>query len=199
MLGISVQPSNFLLARESIPFGFPGVQRRSMRRFLWRGMEQMWFGPNFIVILYEDVGASVLVNGEIMDWFGIGKAAKQGDSIAPFLFVIVEDFLIWSINKNPRIKGIVDPLGKEIKLSVLADDNLLMLDTDEETLEEAQEEVRGHGELSGLEINWEKTVVLLLNYPGSVPDCLAHMKILGEGEKHKHLGIPLMLEVSEHT
>lgn len=47
-----------------------------MRRFFWRGMEQMWFGLNFIVILYEDVGVSVLVNGEIMDWFGIGKVVK---------------------------------------------------------------------------------------------------------------------------
>lgn len=65
----------------------------------------------------------------------------------------MEDFLIWSIETNPRIKGIRDPFGMELKMFVLADDNLVMVKPDDETLEEVQSKVRGHGDLSGLEIN----------------------------------------------
>lgn len=201
-------PDNLLLLREAkwwinenktpacfMSLDYSKAYDRVSWRFLWRCLEQYGFGPNYIrwiVILCEDAGACLLVNGDLSEWFELGRAARQGDPIAPLLFVFVEDFLVWSINRNPRIKGIKDPFGEEIKLSVLADDNLVMTDTEEETLEEVLAEVKGHGDLSGPEL--EKCVILLLNFQGSLPECLGNMKILGPGEKHKYLSIPLTLE-----
>lgn len=43
-----------------------------------------------------------------------------------------------------------------------------------------------------LEVNWEKSVVLLLNFNGDISACIVHMRILGLEDKHKHLGMSLM-------
>lgn len=78
------------------------------------------------------------------------------------MFVFVEDFLVWSINCNLRIKGIKDLFGEEIKLFVLVDDNFVMIDIEEEILEEVFVEVKGYGDFFGLE--FEKCVIFLLNF-----------------------------------
>lgn len=60
------------------------------------------------MIICEDTGSCMLVNGDLTEWFELGRSTCQGDPTAPLLFVIVEDFLIWRSDCNPRIKGIVD-------------------------------------------------------------------------------------------
>lgn len=77
-----------------ISLDFSKAHDRVSWRFLWRCLKQYGFGPNYtrwIVILCEDASACVLVNGDITDPFELGRAARQGDPIAPQLFVFVED------------------------------------------------------------------------------------------------------------
>lgn len=94
-----------------------------------------------MVIICEDAVVCVFVNGDITEWFELGRAVRQGDLIVFLLFVFVEDFLICWINTNNRIKGIRDFCGMELKFLVFADDNFVMTEVDEEFLDEVQEEV----------------------------------------------------------
>lgn len=145
------------------------------------------------MIIFEDFGLCVLVNGDFTEWFELGRVVRQGDFIVFFFFVFVEDFLIWRINCNLKIKGIRDFYGEEIKLSVFADDNFIMTAADEEILEEVQLEVYGYGVFSGLIINWKKSVIFLFNFVGNISVCISYMRILGSDEKYRYLGVFLML------
>lgn len=67
------------------------------------------------------------MNGEVTEWVAIGRSVRQGDPLAPALYVLLMDFLIFRINQDGRVKGLVDPWGREHKIVGLADDMLLAL------------------------------------------------------------------------
>lgn len=72
------------------------------------------FGDRFIRwvdIILQDAGARVMVNGVLTEWVSISRSVRQGCPLAPALYVILTDFLIYQINFDRRVKGVTDPGG----------------------------------------------------------------------------------------
>lgn len=64
-----------------------------------------------MVNLCEDARAYVVVNWDVIEQFGLCRAVMQSDRTTLGLFVFVEDFLMWSIEVNPKLNDIKDPFG----------------------------------------------------------------------------------------
>ena len=74
-----------------------------------------------------NIKASVIQTGFLSEPFAIGRGCRQGDPIAPYLFLICAQILFLLIDSNPEIKGI--KINNNIhKITQFADDTTLILD-----------------------------------------------------------------------
>lgn len=179
-----------------IAFDFSKAYDRVSWPFLWKCMSAYGFGNKFIrwlTILTEKASAHVIVNGDLTERFTIGRSVRQGCPLAPSLFVLLTDFLSWRFCIDRKIKGVVDPCGKEHRISLLADDTFVFSDASEGSLQAIIKEMNTFTFLSGLQLNWDKSVLLGLNLREPLPGCVQHFQILRLGDKTKYLGAPLML------
>ena len=128
-------------------------------KFMYNTLEFLGFGENFIhwiQLLNRNFLASILQVGVKSDFFKTERGCKQGDPIAPYLFIICAQILYYLINKNPDIKG--RTIGnREFRLTQLADDMTLILDGSQSSLQAALKTVEVFGSFSGLKINKSKT------------------------------------------
>ena len=81
---------------------------------------------------------------------------RQGDPIAPYLFIICSQFLTILIQQNNRIKGIAIS-NNVVKIVQFADDTTIFLDGSESSLQEALNVLEVYGSYSGLKMNKEKS------------------------------------------
>ena len=119
---------------------------------------------NAIRILYENTTSSVIVDGAITEEFEVNMGVLQGDVLAPYLFIIVIDWVMMNAN--------IDDLGfitqkrqsrrhpeKRVGDLEYADDIALL----ENTIPDAQKQLDAVSSVAkevGLVINIEKTKVL---------------------------------------
>ena len=85
---------------------------------------------------------------------------RQGDPLSAFLFIMVLEILCISIRKNKDIHGIVID-NEEIKLGLFADDLTGFLKNDFSVINFLKL-IEDYGSSSGLEINHDKSEILLL-------------------------------------
>lgn len=98
--------------------------------FIYKVLNYFGFGKNFIdwiKILNTNFKASVLQCGHLSKQISIERGCRQGDPIAPYLFLLCAEILSILIKQNNHIKGIFVN-DKEHKISQYADDTLLTLD-----------------------------------------------------------------------
>lgn len=160
---------------------------------LRRCLQHYGFGEYFLAsieILLKDVGACILINGEVSGQVEIWRAVRQGDPLAPTLFVIIIDFLIFAINESGEIIGIFDPRGCQLKVTCFADDTLLFLVPRAGLVEAAMALLQDFGEVSGCCINWIKTKLVILN-DAIIPSVLTHIARISGDLSHPYLGLPL--------
>ena len=81
---------------------------------------------NIIKAIYENPTASIILNGEKLKAFPLRSETRQGCPLLPLLFNIVLDVLAMAIREEKEIKGI--QIGKEVKLSLFADDMILYIE-----------------------------------------------------------------------
>ena len=92
--------------------------------FLFRSLESFGFGVSFIKwvkTFYSNITSCVANNGFFTPTFRVKRGVRQGDPLAPSLFIMVLELLSISIRNNVQIKGILVD-GNEIKLVTFADD-----------------------------------------------------------------------------
>ena len=77
---------------------------------------------NIIKAIYDKPTANIVLNGEKLKPFPLKSGTRQGCPLSPQLFNIVLEIIATAIRKEKEIKGI--QIGKEVKLSVFADDIL---------------------------------------------------------------------------
>lgn len=145
--------------------------------FLEECLRHYGFGEDFIrwvLILLEDAGARVIVNGRVTDRVDVGRSVRQGCPLAPALYILLTDYLIHCIKVDVRIKGLVDPRGNKHKVSGLADDMLLALLPREGSLEAALEVVVVFSLASGCLVNWRKMKIICIHLTVT-PECLCHI------------------------
>ena len=82
-------------------------------------------GPylNIIKAIYCKPTANNILNGEKLKAFPLKSGTRQGCPLSPLLFSIVLEVLATAIRAEKEIKGI--QIGKEVKLSLFADDMIL--------------------------------------------------------------------------
>ena len=105
-------------------------------KFLYQVLKNFGFGPDFIrwiELFNSNIKATVLQAGFLSEFINIERGCKQGDPIAPYLFIICAQILCTLINKNKAIKG-VQVGSEEYKITQFADDTTIILDGSERSL-----------------------------------------------------------------
>ncbi|MCU7801185.1 MAG: reverse transcriptase family protein, partial [gamma proteobacterium symbiont of Lucinoma myriamae] len=133
--------------------------------FMYLTLEQFGFGKNFInwvKILNKDVRNCAMNNGWISESFKISRGIRQGCPISALLYILSAEIMAENIRNNKTINGIkVGRQKKEIKLTQLADDTTIFLES-ENDIPNLLEEIKRFSKASGLNLNTLKTKGLLL-------------------------------------
>ena len=80
---------------------------------------------NIVRAIYDKPTANIILSGEKLNTFPLRSGTRQGCPLSPLLFNIVLKILATTIKEEKEIKGI--QIGKEVKLSVFADDMTLYM------------------------------------------------------------------------
>ncbi|XP_015953797.1 uncharacterized protein LOC107478164 [Arachis duranensis] len=134
-------------------------------------LEKTGFGSTWRTLVKECIRSasiSILVNGLPIKAFKMERELCQGDSLSPFLFVLVVDVLNRMIGEAVR-NGQISPLlvgWDDIELSHLqfVDGTLLFCPPEEETVRNYKRLLRCFEIMSGLSINFEKFRWIPVNY-----------------------------------
>ena len=81
---------------------------------------------NIIKAIYDKPTANIILNGEKMKAFPLKSGTREGCPLSPLLFNIVLEVLATAIRAEKERKGI--QIGKEVKLSLFADDLILYIE-----------------------------------------------------------------------
>ncbi|GBG80831.1 hypothetical protein CBR_g31387 [Chara braunii] len=110
--------------------------------FLDRCMEKMNIGPVFrrwTEILHHNATTCVQINGSLAPAFPLQRSVRQGDPLAPFLFIIVMEALAANLRANKNLRKLqISAIPEEAipVCSMFADDLTLMVDATAENMEE---------------------------------------------------------------
>ena len=131
-----------------------------------------------IRILYEGSTSRVLIDGQLSKEFAITTGVLQGDVLAPFLFIIVIDYVM---NKSENDYGFITHPRKSSRYPQqrLNDldyaDDIALLEGSQSRAQEQLEECSRTASSVGLEINIGKTKQIIFNAAASEP-----LKLNGE-------------------
>ncbi|GKB60561.1 RNA-directed DNA polymerase, eukaryota [Tanacetum coccineum] len=173
--------------------------------FLIDVLEAFGFGPKWCLWIrgiFCFAKASVLVNGSPSDEFSFYRGLKQGDPLAPYLFILVMESLHLSFNR------VVDAgLFKGIRLSNLlslshlfyADDALIIGEWSNDNLRSIINVLKCFHLASGLQINFHKSQILGVGVPRVVVETAASSigcSIMND--QFQYLGIMVGENMSRH-
>ena len=108
---------------------------------------------NIIKAIYDKPTANIILNGEKLKAFPLKLRTRQGCPLSPLLFNIVWEVLATAIRAEKEIKGI--QIGKEVKLSLFADDMILYKENPKDITRKLLEIVNEYGNVAGYKINTE--------------------------------------------
>ena len=78
--------------------------------FIYKVLKFFGFG-NYIIdwvkILNNNFKATILQSGFLSEQFNVQRGCRQGDPVAPYLFILCAEILALLIKQNKDIKGIV--------------------------------------------------------------------------------------------
>ena len=94
-----------------------------------------------------------------MKAFPIKSGTRQGCPLSPLLFNIVLKVLATAIREQKEIKGI--QIGKEVKLSLFADDMILYIENLKDTTRKLLELINEYSKVAGYKINTQKSLAFL--------------------------------------
>ena len=101
----------------------PGLPRVKCRQTLYHLSHQGSPRGNIIKAICDKPTANIILNGEKLKAFSLKSGTRQGCALSPLLFNIVLEVLAIAIQEEKEIKGI--QIGKEVKLSLFADDMIV--------------------------------------------------------------------------
>ena len=130
--------------------------------FMYKVLNYLGFNDKFIKwikLINTHICATVLQSGFTSTFLQIGKGCKQGDPIAPYLFITCAFVLYILIMMDKNVKGITIE-GNEYKITQYADDTTLILDGSENSLQTSLNILEIFGNMSGLKMNTSKTKVV---------------------------------------
>ena len=99
--------------------------------------------------------ANIILSGEKLKAFPLKSGTRQGCPLSPLLFNLVLEVLATAIREEKEIKGI--QIGKEVKLSLFADDMILYIENPKDTTRKLLELINEYSKVAGYKINTEKS------------------------------------------
>uniref|UniRef100_A0A803JDF7 Reverse transcriptase domain-containing protein n=1 Tax=Xenopus tropicalis TaxID=8364 RepID=A0A803JDF7_XENTR len=165
--------------------------------YLWEVITRMGFGPSFVKwlkLLYSAPKAVVKVNGILSTPFHLTRGTRQGCPLSPLLFALAIEPMAIQVRHSQQIKGFIYKTIEE-KISLYADDTLLYLADPYNSFDTVLEIIKSFGTFSGLQINWEKSIIFPLDDQVPVmadPECT--LKI---ANTFKYLGITIHKEPAQ--
>ena len=112
---------------------------------------------------YNDLNGRVKVNGTLSPEFSISKGVKQDSPLSLILFILSLEIFARAIRENLSIKGIPSSTQQDRKIDLLADDTMLSILASNEALAEVISTLKALGEISGLTVNLDKSVISWLS------------------------------------
>ena len=142
---------------------FKGAFDSVRHKLIYTTLEKMGLGENFINMLkslYNENKSAVLNYGTTSNWIQLERSCRQGDPVSAYLFILIMEVLINSLKK---LKFGMKIGSLSLWSTAFADDLTLLLSNNQE-LTEALAIFEAFKHISGLEINYEKSEVMELNY-----------------------------------
>ena len=148
-----------------------------------------------------------------MKAFPLKSGTRQGCPLSQLLFNVVLEVLATAIRKEKEIKGI--QIGKEVKLSLFADDMILYIENPKDSTRKLLELINEYSKVAGYKINTQKSFAFLYTnnektereIKGKIPFTIARKRIIYLGinlpKETNNLYIenykPLMKEIKDDT
>ena len=115
---------------------------------------------NIIKAIYDKPTANIILNGEKLKAFPLKSGTRQGCPLSPLLFNIVLEVVATALREEKEIKGI--QIGKEVKLSLFADDVILYIENPKDSNRKLLELINEYSKVGGYKINTQKSLAFLL-------------------------------------
>ena len=172
--------------------GFDKIQHPFMIKTLQKaGIEGTYI--NIIKAIYGKPTANIILNGEKLKAFPLKSGTRQGCPLSPLLSNIVLEVLATAIRAEKEIKGI--QIGKEVKLSLFADDMILYIENSKDSTRKLLELIKEYSKVARYKINTQKSLAFLYTnnektereIKETIPFTIAMKRI-------KYLGIYLLKE-----
>ena len=114
---------------------------------------------NIVKAIYDKPTANIILNGEKWKAFPLRSGIRQGCPLLPLSFNIVLEVLATAIREEKEMKGI--HIGKEVKLSLFADDMILYIENPKDTIRKSVELISEFNNVAGYKINTQKSLAFL--------------------------------------
>ena len=137
--------------------------------YLNKALSAFNFGESFIKwvnIFYRNIQSCVMNNGFSSTLFDVHRGVRQGDPLSPYLFIVALETLAINIRSSSGIEGIKLKNGREIKLTLFADDMKSFL-KNKRSFENLTNLLQDFGSCSGLKVNESKLEALNLGEDGA--------------------------------
>ncbi|WZY73147.1 hypothetical protein YC2023_005387 [Brassica napus] len=166
--------------------------------FVLKVLEAQQFPPMFITWITECISSprfSVAINGELAGFFEGKKGLCQGDSISPYLFIMLMEVLSRLLDKA-ETDGMfrLHPLCSSPKVTHLlfADDLLVFSDGESDSTAGIRDVMNQFKEWSGLDTNQSKSEIFYGGYSDNQALLLSNLSGFRRGEfPTRYLGLPL--------
>ena len=143
--------------------------------------------------IYDKPIANILLNGEKWKAFLLRSGIRPGCPLSPLLFNIVLEVLATAIREEKEIKGI--QIGKEVKLSLFADDMILSIENPKDTIRKLLELISEFSNVAGYKINTQNWLAFLhTNNEKSEREIKESIPFTIATKRIKYLGINLPKE-----
>ena len=114
---------------------------------------------NIIKAIYDKPIVNIILNGEKLKAFPLKSGTRKGCPFSPLLFNIVLEVLATAIREEKEIQGI--QIGKEVKLSLFADDMILYIENPKDYTRKLLELISEYSKVAGYKINIQKSLAFL--------------------------------------
>ena len=142
---------------------------------------------NVIKAIYDKPTANIVLNGEKLKPFPLRSGTRQGYPLSPLLFNIVLEVLATAIREEKGIE-----IGKEVKLSLFADDMILYIENPKDATRKLLELINEFGRVAGYKSNALKSLAFLYtNDEKSKREIKERLPFTIATKRIKYLGINL--------
>ena len=122
--------------------------------FMIKTLQKMGVEGTYLSVvkaIYDKPTANIILHGENLKASPLRSGKRQGCPLSPLLFSIFLEVLATAIREEKEIKGI--QIGKEIKLSLFADDMILYIENPKDGLRKLLELISEFSKVAGYKIN----------------------------------------------